>query len=288
MKFCTASFAGEGEEPPRARPLTTPPHTPLTTTGETGNEIDPPAAWTERIAAFIKALAPNHLVLSGKNGVDPAQATPHVDMLSSHFYPMSLEKLNADANLAASVNRVYIAGEYGWNQGPSPSAFLAAAEANENVTGDAFWSLFPHADSHGFVQHGDGFTVHFPGDAPSMASFIDTARHHAAAMLGLPSPPSLPAPLAPAITTLSTAGGLAWRGGALGSTYAVRFSPLNAGGPWQPLCACGSNCDATCLTDNDTPVANISQIPLNSYVMVAGVGLDGQAGPWSDAAQLLE
>ena len=42
--------------------------------------------------------------------------------------------------------------------------------------GTAFWSTFPHSDERGFVQHGDGFTFHYPGDDDAMRRFGTQAR----------------------------------------------------------------------------------------------------------------
>lgn len=36
--------------------------------------------------------------------------------------------------------------------------------------------LLQHDDHHGFVQHGDGFTMHWPGDTASMASMASMLR----------------------------------------------------------------------------------------------------------------
>lgn len=58
----------------------------------------------------------------------------------------------------ACVGQVYVAGEYGWTSG-DVSGFLSAAQGSPFVAGTQFWSLFPHLDTHGFEQHGDGFTV---------------------------------------------------------------------------------------------------------------------------------
>ena len=57
-------------------------------------------------------------------------------------------------------------GEYDWTS-DGAADFVTAAEAT-NVVGTMFWSLFLHADGHGFVEHDDGFTFHYPGDDPPM------------------------------------------------------------------------------------------------------------------------
>jgi len=260
---------------------------------ETGNELRPPtsppsvASWTERIAAFIKAADGNHLVLDGTDGVVAAHATASVDALSDHFYPVDAARLAAGAAAAAAAGRVYIAGEYGWTSGDVPG-FLVAAAANSNVSGTAFWSLFPHADTSGFVNHSDGFTVHYDpgGGNAAMNAFLGLFEAHSAAMRGLPAPPAPPAPGAPAVLS-AAAGVLAWRGAALAEYYDVRVSPLNAGGPWQPICACAAGCDALCITDDDSPLAiNSTLAPPGGWVMIGSVGAGGATGAWAAPVQM--
>jgi hypothetical protein len=37
-----------------------------------------------------------------------------VDIFSDHFYPMDIDKLSAGVEMVASVDKVYLAAEYGW------------------------------------------------------------------------------------------------------------------------------------------------------------------------------
>lgn len=248
---------------------------------ESGNEFSsPPAAWTATLAQLIKSIAPNHLVLDGSNGiVDESLASPAVDVYSQHFYPADASAMSAAAVKVAGASKVFINGEFGWDDGgSSPAAFLDAfIAAPAAVT--AFWSLFPHADWSGFVNHSDGFTVHYPGATPAMVALIDTARAHAAAAAGLPSPKPLPAPLAPAVTNITRSAGyasaLAWRGAALAVDYALQAAPALAG-PWTDVCT-------SCGDDYDTPVpVPAHTVAVGSYVRVRGVNADGLQGAWSD------
>jgi hypothetical protein len=248
---------------------------------ETGNELsNVPPAWTESIAAFIKGIAPNHLVMDGRYGVDPQSLpSPHVDLYSDHFYPIDVNRLKTGSALAAAAGKAYIAGEFGWTSG-DVTGFLDTVVADTNISGTMYWSLFPHLDTHGFVEHNDGFTVHYPGDNSGMAALIATVRQHSAKIAGLPSPPPLPPPSTPAVTgCMSGNSTVVWRGAALAATYSVETGASSTG-PWTNVC------DA-CATDNETPwrLPKGHTIGPGTWVHVQGVNGDGLAGAWSDPAQ---
>lgn len=147
---------------------------------ETGNELKPPANWTRAIAKFVKSLDSNHLVLSGHYGISVEElAIEEVDMVSDHFYPPNAARLAKGAGLAADYKKVYIAGEYGWSYNGTVTAFLNTSLNSPGAAGDLYWSLFPHADSFGFVQHNDGFSMHYPGDWEFMRTRNAEIRRHA-------------------------------------------------------------------------------------------------------------
>lgn len=171
---------------------------------ETGNEIRPPSAWTANITAFIKSISPDVLTVDGTNGVQEAvKDIPTVDIVSQHYYPMDPSKMQGAIGTATRIGKAFLAGEFGWDKG-NLTAFLEAALAGTGtpesstrgspaggegriLRGTAadddsaappalfaanFWSFFPHADSHGFVPHGDHYTMHYPGDSESMRAGV--------------------------------------------------------------------------------------------------------------------
>jgi mannan endo-1,4-beta-mannosidase len=249
---------------------------------ETGNELQAPASWTQDVAAFIKGLDANHLVLDGtllrSAGSDHLAGCPAVDIFQTHFYPPDAAALRAAAAAAAAAGRAYVAGEYGWITGAALTyngTTLACAGSGGNCSGSCAWSFFPHADAHGFVQHDDGFTFHYPGDTPGMRQFVGDLRASHAAMAGEPSPRPLPPPLAPAVTS-AQGGALSWRGGALAAHYEVQTAPA-AGGPWGGV--------GGAPTDDDAPWRVPGGLPAGQWVRLRGVGVEGLAGPWSDPWQ---
>src|SRR5205823_4123837 len=97
---------------------------------------------------------------------------PNVDIYSNHFYQLiaannTESKLQQDSNnVKNNKHKVYYVGEYDWTGNGdtiSLSQWLSDIE-NDSVSLDTYWSLFPHNDTHGFVWHCDGFTLHYTGD----------------------------------------------------------------------------------------------------------------------------
>lgn len=246
---------------------------------ETGNELLPPANWTGVIAEHVKSVDTNHLVLDGRYGIDPeALLLDTVDIYSDHYYPMSVVKLQSDAEQVYSAAKVFLVGEYGWSDGSVDflQSFLEEAEALTEagkLAGDLYWSLFPHADDYGFVQHDDGFTLHYPGDTEDMASRAQLLREHAYYVGTGSSPPTHNVPPAPLITSISGAA-IAWRGAAAAGNYTVQRT--EDGATWDTICD-------SCADDNDTPwVDENAPSDVTLYYRVMGHSLDGVDGPYSE------
>lgn len=220
---------------------------------ETGNGLVAPSSWVETIAAYIKSVDQNHLVIDGNSGQSYGSSMfagdvqlPDVDIYTGQYYPMSVSALNAQAEKAQEANKVFIAEEYAWNNyggGDSLDRFLTDIETNYAIAGDMFWSLFGHSDSFGYVPHPDGYTLHYPGDTPAMSVRAQELRTHAYTMAGL-SVPDNRISGTPVIT--STTPGLEWRGVAGAATYSIERSTQGPDGPWVVICR-------KCVTDNTTP-----------------------------------
>ncbi len=158
---------------------------------ETGNELQPPTSWTQTISTYIKSIDRYHLVIDGRAGIDPnAGLLTHVDILSNHYYPKNIARMNADARAAKNAGKAFIVGEFDWNDangGDALDSFLASVQANPNVAGDAFWELWSHNDQYGYVS-GDKYTLHYPGDTPAMRRSVQLLRLYAYRMRNQPVP----------------------------------------------------------------------------------------------------
>lgn len=248
---------------------------------ETGNGLTAPRKWVETIANFIKSIDPNHLVLDGNSGQSYTSSVftsdlslANVDIYTGQYYPLSLSALNTQARAARAAHKVFIAEEYAWNNvggGDTLQRFLRDIETNYAIAGDLFWSLFGHNDTYGYVQHHDGYTLHYPGDTPDMRRRDSMLRQHAFSMSNLPAP-LLALHGAPVITR--TLAGLTWRGVAGADTYTIERSKKGPGGPWIMICK-------RCATDNTLPWIDKSRPKQAVWYRIQAFSLSGIASSYS-------
>lgn len=245
---------------------------------ELGNELTGMnAGWVQTIASHLKKISPDHLVAAPWDSAD--YSASDVDVVDAHYYPPSASAVTRDAADITGHGKVYLAGEYGWTS--ADSALYDTFASDQDVTGALFWSLFPHADDHGYVQHNDGFTLHFPGDDAAMKQAAASIRALDYRMSGRAEPP-VPAPGRPAVTSARRSSGqvvLAWRGATTAGSYSVLRSTAGTGGPWQTVCD-------RCATDNTTPWTDTSAPSGPVWYAVAPYTADGTAGPRSDPARV--
>ena len=212
---------------------------------ELGNELNGvPPEWVNDISSYISTLAPKQLVAAGAQfGTDAGVlASPDVDIVDVHYYPPTAAKIATDASAAKAAGKAYIAGEYGSTA--ASDTLLEAVAANQDVDGALFWSLFPHGDHYGFVQHADGFTVHYPGDTTAMRTAV-SAMTRFADVMGTCSGCVKAVGDAPLLTSIVKTHGinsLTWRGTAGAWSYRVERA---AGRSWSVV--------GTGVTDSDTP-----------------------------------
>lgn len=231
---------------------------------ETGNEmqygVGGPAElsrWTAGISAFIRSMDKNHLIMDGSFYPDAGDLKlPDVDIIDRHYYPLRAQKLNQDAARTAAAGKAMVAGEYAWNDAFQLAAFLTDIQDTPGIAGDIYWDLQPQNDFFGYVEHYDGYQLHYPGDNsdvndhagdPLLASSSDVPavallRLHAYAMTGR-AVPAYPVPSPPVVTNVervasSTAGPgnlLEWRGSPGAAAYIVQRAVRSASGPWTTV-----------------------------------------------------
>ncbi len=215
---------------------------------ETGNELDAPPEWTREIAAYLKQLDPNHLVIDGRSlhGV-PAQSLddPNIDVITTHHYP-NVGNNNA-AGIRAAVGEIggkkaYFVGEFGFVEVDEAQRMLDAVD-ELGVTGALYWSLRFHRREGGFYWHhepsgGDLYKAyHWPGfasgDEYRENQAIPMIRDAAFGIRGMPVPP-LPKPEAPRLLSISDVAHISWQGAAGARSYDVQRA-ATADGHWQTV-----------------------------------------------------
>ncbi|GAC1361948.1 MAG: hypothetical protein PVS3B1_01820 [Ktedonobacteraceae bacterium] len=251
---------------------------------ETGNELAPPTTWTQTISTYIKSIDAKHLIIDGRRGIDPQAATlTNVDILSDHYYPMSVAKLTNDVNIAKDSRKAFIAGEYQWNdsRGGDPlPAFLAASLSNTAIAGDMLWELWPHNEQYGYNSNQPEFTLHYPGDDSTMQNQINLLRDHAYKMVDLPVP-AADLPNGPQLTTVVRAGArniIIWQGAVGAANYSIERSSTGAGGPWDTICD-------HCVTDMTSPWIDNSPLTAASWYRIVPYNTAGVAGTTSNVFQ---
>ena len=254
---------------------------------ETGNELQPPISWTQTISAYIKSIDSNHLVVDGTPGVNPdAASLTNVDITSNHYYPKDSSQLEQDADAAQKAGKVFIVGEFDWNDangGTRLSRFLSDIESNQQIAGDLFWELWPHNDHYGLVSSDKEYTLHYPGDTAAMRASAQLLRAHAYKISGRPVPADSIAGV-PLITRIVKNGQnnvLEWRGATLAASYTVGRSTSGANGPWTVICD-------KCATDTSTPWTDKAAPTGTTWYRVIAYNLSGLASTPSNSDRLAD
>jgi mannan endo-1,4-beta-mannosidase len=217
---------------------------------ETGNEIFPTPAWTRQIAAYIKQLDKNHLVLDGKSlkGVPVGSLDdPNIDVITTHHYPWGEDhdftKPIREAQALTKGKKAYFVGEFGFVETPHIASAIQEV-IDDGSSGALLWSLRMHRREGGFYWHmelGTGKNIykafHWPGfdsgkryDEKAVMSLV---RDKAYEIRGEKAPSRDP-PKAPKLLPIEKVSAISWQGSAGASGYDV-LRAASASGPWKKV-----------------------------------------------------
>jgi hypothetical protein len=217
---------------------------------ETGNELDSTPEWTRDIAAYIKELAPHHLVIDGRSlhGVPLTSLDdPNVDVITTHHYPFGddhdFTKPIRAAHALTKGKKPYFVGEFGFVETPHIAAAMQTV-IDEGISGALLWSLRMHRREGGFYWHmevGTGRNIyksfHWPGfasgDRYDERVVMRLMREKAHEIRGL-EPPPLDAPAPPTLLPIERASAISWQGSAGAESYNV-WRAVGESGPWSKI-----------------------------------------------------
>jgi hypothetical protein len=215
---------------------------------ETGNELQCPPSWTREIAAYIKSLDSNHLVMDGLNATELHEASlaiPEVDIVTTHHYPggtKSFAQLIRENAARAKGRKPYVVGEFGFVKTPEMAEAIQAVRETQTA-GALAWSLRFRCREGGFYWHSEPAggnkykAFHWPGSVMGQdydeIAFMSLVRAEAAAIRGLPVPPfTVPAP--PRLLPFEDVGAISWQGSVGASGYLVERAH-RVRGPWKAV-----------------------------------------------------
>ena len=217
---------------------------------ETGNEIDATADWTRQIAAYIRQLDPNHLVVDGRSlhGVSQWQLDePNTDVITTHHYPHGspdfVPPIQA-AHAQTKGQKPYVIGEFGFVLTPKIKAVLDTV-VDDSIAGALIWSLRYHRREGGFYWHmevgtGGNFykAYHWPGFASGAAydeqQVFALMREKGFEIQGLSPAPKLAPPAPPRLLPIESPAAISWQGAAGASSYDV-LRALAQPEPWKTV-----------------------------------------------------
>lgn len=218
---------------------------------ETGNELNLAPEWMTEVAAHYKSINSNQLLVSGnqmapghhyENISEEALDDPNIDIVKSHYYLGNyVNNIKSDLEKVDGQKPFFI-GEFGFKPTNEVEAMLDEV-IDSSVSGALIWSLRPHSQNGGFVQHSemvvDGIdyrAYHWPG-MPSGDDFDTTSLMHVmrdkAYEIQGESTPELPAPKpAPHLFEADSVSSLRWRGSTGASSYTIERSENPETGDW--------------------------------------------------------
>lgn len=198
---------------------------------ETGNEIVAPFSWTKEIAAHIKSLDANHLVLEGtltREITKEALEDPNIDILSTHHYRDPKASINFIVNnrQIAKGKKPYIVAEYGIVP-TEDIRTMTDTIINQGVSGAMIWSLRFRCREGGFYNHYEYNNVEsyrWPGfasgDIYDERVVLTLLREKAHEIDGATTE-RLPIPIPPRLLDIKDAAEISWQGSAGAQSYIV-------------------------------------------------------------------
>lgn len=205
---------------------------------ETGNELVAPFSWTREIAAYVKGLDTNHLLLEGTLAKELSQEAvddPNIDILSTHHYGdpnASLQHIVSNQMLARG-KKPYVVGEYGIVSTQDIRA-ITDTIIHQGLAGGMLWSLRFRNKEGGFYNHYEYNKVSayrwpgFPsGEFYDERMVLNIIRGKAYEIDGALQP-RLPIPEKPMLLTFNDVTSISWQGSVGAQSYVVERKDVDS------------------------------------------------------------
>lgn len=222
---------------------------------ETGNELQSPPEWTADIAAYIKSIDPNHLVLDGFHSSvlrDFSISDPNIDFVTTHHYQKNpqqiVDLINSNVEKARGI-KPYFVGEFGFIPTDGVRQVLDTV-IESGCSGALIWSLRTHNTDGGFYWHSEPYggnlfkSYHWPGfssgdpfDARNCIQLVSEKAFQISKRRPEQKPPK-----APVLLPINDVAEISWQGSAGASGYTIERSE-SQDGPWDQIAENVSDAD---------------------------------------------
>lgn len=198
---------------------------------ETGNELEAPFSWTREIAAYVKSLDTNHLLLEGTHAGELSQEAledTNLDILSTHHYGnpvVSLKRIVSNRQLSRG-KKPYIIGEYGIIP-TEDIRILTDTILRQGIAGGMIWSLRFRTREGGFYHHHEYSRIGayrwpgFPNGEYYDERLVLSILREKACQIDGDAAPRLPVPSPPVLLPVRSAAEISWRGSVGATAYVV-------------------------------------------------------------------